>query len=187
MDIEFQKVLFNDIEKCQEVLKSNDISCLRNLEFLLYNKYIKVIEGLECGLEKNIDGDVNIAKRNVEFLKERIELYWVLIRQKEVDEDLSRSRIEINNSSSSKSMVKSSNSVKIKVSFLQVCEEIEKMSMLTDNDKKEIIEQINELRKVIESDSERDKKWGEAKRILFWIADKGVDVLIATIPLFLGL
>lgn len=184
MDLEFQKVLFNDLEKCKKALESNSISQLGNLEFHLYNKYVKVIEGLDCGLQKNIDGDVNIAKRNVEFLKERIELYWALIRQKEVDEALTTNKIQINNSSNVESLVHSSNSVNIKVSVSQVCEEIEKMPALQDNEKMEIIDKITELQKIIESNNERDKKWGSAKRILFWLADRGADVLIASIPLF---
>jgi len=44
---------------------------------------------------------------------------------------------------------------------------------------------INELEKIVKSPDRKSKKWENAKGIVKWIADKGVDVGIALLPLLL--
>ena len=44
---------------------------------------------------------------------------------------------------------------------------------------------INELEKIVKSSDRKSKKWENAKGIVKWIADKGVDVGIALLPLLL--
>ena len=44
---------------------------------------------------------------------------------------------------------------------------------------------IDELEEIVKSSERRSKKWENAKKIIKWIADKGVDVGIALLPLLL--
>ena len=44
---------------------------------------------------------------------------------------------------------------------------------------------MDELEKIVKSPESRSKKWENAKGIVKWIADKGVDVGIALLPLLL--
>lgn len=76
------------------------------------------------------------------------------------------------------------NKVDINVSFGTVRREIENMSALPDAEIREILSRIDELEEIVKS-SERSKKWENAKKIIKWIADKGVDVGIALLPLLL--
>ena len=66
-----------------------------------------------------------------------------------------------------------------------VIKEIENMSALPDAEIEEILYKINELEKIVKSSDRKSKKWENAKGIVKWIADKGVDVGIALLPLLL--
>lgn len=77
------------------------------------------------------------------------------------------------------------NKVDIKVSFSDVRKEIENMSALPDVEIEEILSKINDLEKIVKSSDRKSKKWENAKSIVKWIADKGVDVGIALLPLLL--
>ncbi len=77
------------------------------------------------------------------------------------------------------------NKVDINISFSDVRKEIENMSALPDGEIEEILNKINELEKIVKSSDRKSKKWENAKGIVKWIADKGVDVGIALLPLLL--
>lgn len=77
------------------------------------------------------------------------------------------------------------NKVDINISFSDVRKEIEDMSALPDVEIEEILNKINELEKIVKSSDRKSKKWENAKGIVKWIADKGVDVGIALLPLLL--
>lgn len=77
------------------------------------------------------------------------------------------------------------NKVDINISFSDVRREIENMSALPDTEIEEILNKINELEKIVKSPDRKSKKWESAKGIVKWIADKGVDVGIALLPLLL--
>lgn len=77
------------------------------------------------------------------------------------------------------------NKVDINVSFGTVRREIENMSALPDAEIREILGRIDELEKIVKSSERSSKKWENAKEIIKWIADKGVDVGIALLPLLL--
>ena len=56
---------------------------------------------------------------------------------------------------------------------------------LTEVEIEEILNKINELEQIVKSVERKSKKWDNAKGIIKWIADKGVDVGISVIPLLL--
>lgn len=77
------------------------------------------------------------------------------------------------------------NKVDINIPFDTVRREIENMSALPDAEIREILSRIDELEAIVKSSERRSKKWENAKEIIKWIADKGVDVGIALLPLLL--
>lgn len=77
------------------------------------------------------------------------------------------------------------NKVDINITFSDVRKEIENMSALPDAEIEEILNKINQLEKIVKSSDRKSKKWENAKGIVKWIADKGVDVGIALLPLLL--
>lgn len=73
----------------------------------------------------------------------------------------------------------------INVTFNSVRENIEKMDNLTDNELNEIISKIDGIEEIIKSNETKRSKWNKLKPFLIWVADKGADVAISLLPLFL--
>lgn len=73
----------------------------------------------------------------------------------------------------------------ISVTFDSVREKVNGMTSLPDEDIEEIQKRINELEEIVNSKDSKSKKWSKAKEVIKWVADKGVDVGIALLPLIL--
>ena len=59
------------------------------------------------------------------------------------------------------------------------------MTTLPDSELRDILKKVEELEVIVQSQDRRTKKWENAKEIIKWVADKGVDVGIALLPLLL--
>lgn len=92
-----------------------------------------------------------------------------------------QSNIVINNSNTNEN----NNCISINVSFEETRQEIEKMTKLTEDEIAKILQKVDELEKIVNSDDSKSEKWEKAKQIIKWVADKGVDVGIALLPLLL--
>lgn len=77
------------------------------------------------------------------------------------------------------------NNNSVSVSFEDARKVVEGMSSLPEEDIEEIQGKIDELEKIVQSSDSKGKKWSRAKSIVKWVADKGVDVAIAFLPLLL--
>lgn len=73
----------------------------------------------------------------------------------------------------------------ISISFDKARETVYAMTSLPEKEIEEIQKQIDEIEKIVNSTESKSKKWSKAKEIVKWIADKGVDVGIALLPLLL--
>lgn len=82
-----------------------------------------------------------------------------------------------------KKMNKRTNTVA--VSFENAREAVNAMTSLPDEDIQDIQAKIDEIEEIVKSKDSKSKKWSKAKEIIKWIADKGVDVGIALLPLVL--
>ena len=49
----------------------------------------------------------------------------------------------------------------------------------------EILEKVNQLEEIVNSNDRKSKKWSKAKDLVKWVADKGVDVGTALLPIIL--
>ena len=77
------------------------------------------------------------------------------------------------------------NTLTVNITFDMVRQQIEDMSALSKTQIDEVLEKIKELEDIVNSDDKKPAKWERAKKILLWVADKGVDVGIAMLPLLL--
>lgn len=77
------------------------------------------------------------------------------------------------------------NSNSVTVTFDTVRDRVNSMTSLPNEDIEEIQKRINDIEKIVNSNESKSKKWSMAKDIIKWIADKGVDVGIALLPLLL--
>jgi len=73
----------------------------------------------------------------------------------------------------------------VDITFDSVKSQIENMGALTQPEIDEVINKISQLENIVNSSTKRTQKWESAKGIIRWIADKGVDVGIALLPLLL--
>ena len=64
-------------------------------------------------------------------------------------------------------------------------EKIEDMTLLTNEETKEILAKISEIEEVVKSNDKKKTKWEKVKPVLVWLADKSCDVGIALLPLLL--
>ena len=77
------------------------------------------------------------------------------------------------------------NSNTISLSFDNVRAKIDDLTSLPYEEMEEIHAKIDALEEIVKSKDGKSKKWARAKDIIKWIADKGVDVGIALLPLLL--
>ncbi len=77
------------------------------------------------------------------------------------------------------------NSNSISISFNEAKKQIEEMSSLPETEIEEILNKTDELENIMNSKDRKSKKWDNCKNIIKWIADKGVDVGIAFLPLLM--
>ena len=73
----------------------------------------------------------------------------------------------------------------VAVSFETARETVNAMTSLPDEEIQDIQAKIDEIEEIVKSKDSKSKKWSKAKEIIKWIADKGVDVGIALLPLVL--
>lgn len=81
--------------------------------------------------------------------------------------------------------ITNTNSNSMTVTFDSVRDAVDNMTSLPDEDIQEIQNRIDELEEIVNSKATKSKKWSQAKGVIKWIADKGVDVGIALLPLLL--
>lgn len=172
-------MLHKDIAKCEEAMGRNDNDELYRLYELLYPKYLNQISGLNHG----ISGEREDAFSDIEFIKEMMEMQMAIIEQQEKYDSLKQSNVLINANNTNNNT--NTNSMSVKVSFDEAKKEVENMSSLTDLEIEEVLKKIEELEQIVLSKDRRSKKWENAKGIIKWIADKGVDVGISLLPLLM--
>lgn len=93
--------------------------------------------------------------------------------------ELGKGNITINNTNINE------NHNSIDMSFNMARETINSMTALTNEEIEEIQKRINELEEIVSSKDSKSKKWSKAKEVIKWVADKGVDIGIALLPLVL--
>ncbi len=173
---EFKKYIDDDIAKCEEAIKSSNKTDMNNLHGILISKYGSIIDGFSKDLKSLFyDEYGNYVRRNLETIRQKLLLFKSMGYENRYQQ--LESGVVINNTNSV------SNS--INVTFSETREKIENMSALKECEINEILEKVNELEKIIESSERKTRKWDKANAIIKWVADKGVDVGIALLPLIL--
>ena len=179
------------IKQCDEVKDNNialrvvdDIISVFHDEIPRIDLYID--QGTITSENRHHQDKMNLY--DLQRLKKKLENYKaniVLEEKKEVRKlkelEIQKSILKIENNNSNTN----SNTVNLNLSFEDARKNIEDMSFLDDDEINEIIKKIDELEKIIKSNDRKPKKWDSAKDRIKFIADKGVDVGISLLPLFL--
>lgn len=75
--------------------------------------------------------------------------------------------------------------VSVNITFQKARSEVKEMSSLTDEQTQEVLERIDEIEQVINTDTSKKTKWEKIKPILVWLADKSYDLGKIILPLLL--
>lgn len=178
MTEEFKKIIDGDIEKCEQEVKSGNKISRGNLTSALEAKYNSVIDGFGNGLlDLWFDDDGKCVLENTKILLEKLQLFKAMGYKNAYAK--SESGISINNNNTN------TNTLDVNITFKAARESIENMTALPDSEVDEILNKISELERIVQSSDRKTKKWENAKGIIKWIADKGVDVGIALLPLLM--
>lgn len=194
--IEFKQLIDQDIIDLRDAL--SDVSNSRTPEFAkqeLYKeitaKYHPYIPKLGDGLYNYYDGFYDDVKGDSlyhnlnQVLNKLIAFkatgYPSLIPVR----NLSNNSIVLNANYSNQNTNNNSNSNFNYISFSQVREQLENMTSLPEIEIEGALHKLSELEQIVKSSDRRSKKWENAKEIIKWIADKGVDIGIAFLPLLL--
>lgn len=147
-----------------------------------------------CPYMNNPDllSDVRILKAKLEYEKASLsdsnEKAKLQLQAEQEKRDLEKLRLQAELSKGSIMIQNTNNNENhntISVTFESVRDAVGNMTSLPDEDIEEIKNKIDEIEAIVNSKESKSKKWSRAKEIVKWIADKGVDVGIALLPLIL--
>lgn len=179
---QFNDMIDEDISKIDSVLsESLEETILEDLHRELDGKYQSVILnwgvgmygwGKEFGFSNDFLEETSYV-HNLKLMKAKLTSY----RYGKNASTSVKSGITINNVIN--------NDIKVQTIFEKARNEIEDMPGLTYDESKEIIDKINEIEKIIDSDENKKKKWELLKPIAKWTLDKSVDVAISLLPLIM--
>lgn len=178
MTDEFKAIIDEDIRCGKEIVEKRDTTNCNEFHKTLISKYSPIIDSFGGNLYSLFyDNDKSNCFSNIKTMVSKLELFKAMEYKNSVDKR--ENGITINNNNTN------SNTVDINISFEQARNTIENMTALPDSEVEEILSKIDELEKIVQSGDRKTKKWEKAKGIVKWIADKGVDVGIALLPLLL--
>ena len=171
------------IEDITRVFISQDE--LRELWLDYYNSYndsydlMSDVRKLKTKLEYNkavlIDENEKVKQRAKSEQEQRdLEKLRLQVELKKTDITITNTNTNTNENNNS-----------VSVTFESVRDKVNNMTSLPDEDIEEIQKRIDEIEEIVNSKETKSKKWSKAKEIIKWIADKGVDVGIALLPLLL--
>lgn len=171
---EFKRLIEEDIAKCDEEVANGTMDSNRNYHRLLCAKYTPLIDDFDRRLNNLFyDETGKKCKQNLLIMKERLILFKAMgYKIRSSDNGMG---VVVNNNVSS--------SVTITIEEAKFV--LSEMSDLSQLEKEEALHRLDELKQILDSNDKKSQKWERAKGIVNWIADKGVDVAIAFLPLLL--
>lgn len=175
---EFKAIIDEDIGKCDYEIKNGNKQSRGVLHNTLVSKYGKIINGFKDDL-KSLSYDDSGAYRiqNLETMRQKLVLFKAMGYENKYSEKTCDSSLTINNTNQM--------DVNMTITFPEARVKIENMTSLHEAEIQEILKKIDELEKIANSSDRKTKKWDNAKGIIKWVAEKGVDVAKIILPLLL--
>lgn len=185
-----KKMISEDIEKIDSI---NTMTYVEKKDFYieLTSKYNNMISNFGNGLygyyrkSDFYDEDIDVKSLLTNFKKIQAMLCTFKANDFKNFEEENNHYPLINNAVTSNNTNNNSNLTNINISFEEVRKTIQNMDNLNDNELSEILSKIDEIESIIQSNDTKRNKWNKLKSFLIWLADKGVDVAIAILPLLL--
>jgi len=175
---EFKAIIEEDIAKCNYEIKSGSKQSRGVLHATLVSKYGKIIDGFKNDLRSlTYDDSGAYRTQNLETMRQKLVLFQAMGYENKYSENAGESGFTINNTNQM--------DVNIKITFPEARNQVVNMTSLKEEEIQEILQKIDELEKIVNSGDRKTKKWDNAKEIIKWIAEKGIDVGLTLLPLLL--
>lgn len=180
-----------DINSIKEVLSNKNNDEMLRIHKYMDSKYQSKINtwGLsqygwsdDLGFAYELIGESSISE-NLENMIGKLEGYKqdLDLRVYEIFNGKSSNGVKIYNSN--KNSNTNANTITNTVNFNAVVQNIKDNESLTEEQTKEALQKIEELKTIYDSKDSKKTKWSKVKPIIIWLADKSVDVGIAFLPL----
>ena len=183
---QLQNMIKDDIEKCNALIEKgyatdDDVLCF-------VSKYRKIDPNFGNNIHnyaKTLNDRINYIK-NIKIIKNELEALLVVKCNKLPSQDKKTNidsfsptfNFNIDNSSNNNN----SNTNTINITFEDVKDKIKEDSNIVDNEKKEILNKLDEIKEIQLSSLTKKDKWKKIKAILVFLLDKGVDFVITYLP-----
>lgn len=174
----FKTMVRKDIELCDEYISKNmathsEVNALLGKYVMDYPDFNKnIIEYASVpGHQTNEIENVKIIKSKLEYLLNRSDnpdLY-----NKQNNPGITISNVNNNNNT---------NNINFNMNIEDIKSNIEENTYLSDYDKEELLNKLEEIVKLQKSKDSKSKKWDKAKKILTFLLDKGADIAIMYVP-----
>ena len=186
-----EQMINDDLEKLDNTM-SMTYEEKKDFYIELTSKYNNMINNFGNGLYgyyKNRDFyDEDIGQSSIDINFKRIKSLLISFKANGFKnfEDRKNSQPIFNNNMTNTNTNTNTNITNINMSFEEARKTIQNMDNLNDNELEEILSKIDEIETIVKSKDTKRNKWKKLKTFLTWVADKGVDVATALLPLFLG-
>lgn len=183
-----EKEIRSDIRKIDDALQNADPNVLKELHRYLDGKYQSCITGWGDSMYEYVVGHgfeyeylgPHALRDNLTLMKPKLEAFlygWNMNRSTGFSGSHFDGSHDVN--------VTVNNTVNISISFKEARKQVEDMSSLTDEQTREVLERIDEIEQVINTDTSKKSKWEQIKPVLKWLADKSYDLGKTILPLLL--
>ncbi len=180
-----------DINSIKEVLTNNDFNEMIKVHKYIDGKYQSKINtwGLsQYGWSDNLGFDYELISetgiyQNLENMIGKLDGYRQDIDLKVYENFNGKNSKELKIYNNSNSINTNTNFVTNNVNFNNAVQDIKNNTSLTEEQTKEALQKLEELKTIYESKDNKKIKWAKVKSIMLWLADKSVDVGIAFLPL----
>lgn len=178
MTEEFKEIIDEDIRRGKEIIEKSDKVNCNDFHKTLISKYSPIINSFDKKLYVLMyDENKTSCLSNIKTMVEKLELFKAM-GYRNMNDNVDAGIIIHNNNTNS-------NTIDISISFEQARKNIEDMTALTEAEVEEILSKMDELEEIVQSKDRKTKKWDNAKGIIKWVADKGVDVALTFLPLLM--
>lgn len=182
-----------DINSIKDVLNNKNIAEMLKVHKYMDSKYQSKINtwGLsqygwsdDLGFAYELIGESGISE-NLENMIGKLEGYKqdLDLRAYEIFNGKSSSGVKIYNNNKNSNSNTNTNTITNTVNFNAVLQNIKDNESLTEEQTKEALQKLEELKTIYKSKDSKKTKWAKVKPIMIWLADKSVDVCIAFLPL----
>lgn len=179
------------INKCDEVLVSEDIQEAERLQTKITGIFGGMIPKLDEGLDEwYCEGDNVDYLCNIEVLRGKLDIHlaakgeYLVVNSTKVDRSINlNNTLKDSGNSTNTNTNTLTNTVDIKAELSKVREQIEADEVLGDDDKEEINEKLDEIEAVMGEDPTNNEKWKKLKGVVNWVTTKGYKIGQMLMPL----